>query len=94
MEHNKLAVSTKSMNISIARKTTIMLDHIFSGYAKPKKGQRKPVPVKINNVVYGSIAIAARALNLNWVTVSNRIRSKDFEWVNWKELNKPIKLDN
>lgn len=78
--------------ISTARKTGVLLDHIFGGSTKPKKGERRAVPVRINGVVYGSMSIAARSLRLKFSTVNNRVISKDSKWVNWVILNKPIKL--
>lgn len=88
MEKNT-QIPTLNEKISTGRKTGNILDYVFGGKLKLGTKKKRVIPVRINGVVYGSMSIAARVLNLSWYTVNNRVVSKSSEWINWQELQKP-----
>ena len=96
---DKYLGSDKISSRSFSAKTTLLLSHVFgkrkpdkkvftiSSVSKGKKvmiGMRKVRPVKINGVIYGSIAIACRQLNLDRYTIVKRCESTELSDRNFK----------
>ncbi len=86
---------TSDQRKSFSHKTRVLLDHVFGEIPdKKNKASRRAIPVRINGKIYGSMALAARSLNISFNKVSNRVRSRDSKWIHWEALNKPTKHTN